>query len=119
MKKAVLLLLLCVSISSCSPNAISGEPKVTEETAITELGIDNTETTTEEAELSIDIEDTSIPEVEPASETLSPYDEGNELSESLVNEMENIDWDENYDKAEDLGKDLANYLNQFLVGGDD
>ena len=119
MKKAALLLLLCISISSCSPNAISDEPKGTEETAITELGIDNTETTTEEAEPSIDIEDTSIPEVEPTSETLSPYDEGNELSESLVDEMENIDWGENYDKAEDLGKDLANYLNQFLVGGDD
>ena len=94
MKKIVLLYLLCISLSACSSDIGQTE----DESATTE--------------------EPSIPETETISENLSSYDEGQELSESLIDDMESINWDENYDKASEMGEDLANYLNQFLAGGD-
>lgn len=45
------------------------------------------------------------------------YKKGQEIAEELNSEMENIDWEENYDKAEEKGKEAAEYLNS-LFGGD-
>lgn len=44
------------------------------------------------------------------------YQKGKELSEELIDEMESIDWEENYDKAREKGKEAAEFLNQFLGG---
>ena len=47
-------------------------------------------------------------------ETSEYYEQGKEISSELISEMENIDWDETYDKAEEKGKEAAEFLNKLL-----
>ena len=44
------------------------------------------------------------------------YLKGKELADKLNEEMESIDWEENYDKAEEKGKEAAEYLNSLFGG---
>lgn len=44
------------------------------------------------------------------------YQKGKEISSQITDEMESVDWEENYQKAEQAGEDLANYLNDLLGG---
>lgn len=45
------------------------------------------------------------------------YKKGQEIAEQLNEEMESIDWEENYNEAEEKGREAAEYLNS-LFGGD-
>ena len=47
-------------------------------------------------------------------ETSEYYEQGKEKSSELISEMENIDWDKTYDKAEEKGKEAAEFLNKLL-----
>ena len=44
------------------------------------------------------------------------YKKGQEIAEELNSKMENIDWEENYDKAEEKGEEAAEYLNSLFGG---
>ena len=44
----------------------------------------------------------------------SDYEKGKELGEKLSEELEGIDWEENYDKARDAGQEAADWLNKLL-----
>ena len=44
------------------------------------------------------------------------YKKGQEIAEELNSEMENIDWEENYDEAREKGKEAAEYLNSLFGG---
>ena len=44
------------------------------------------------------------------------YKKGQEIAEELNSEMENIDWEENYDDAREKGKEAAEYLNSLFGG---
>lgn len=59
------------------------------------------------------IESQSTQEMQTDSEA---YKKGKELSDQITDEMESVDWEENYQKAEQAGEDLANYLNGLLGG---
>lgn len=42
------------------------------------------------------------------------YNKGKEIGEKLNEEMEDIDWEENYDQAEDAGEKAAEWLNKLF-----
>ena len=44
------------------------------------------------------------------------YKKGQEIAEELNSEMENIDWEENYNDAREKGKEAAEYLNNLFGG---
>ena len=44
------------------------------------------------------------------------YKKGQEIAEQLNEEMESIDWEENYDDAREKGKEAAEYLNSLFGG---
>lgn len=44
------------------------------------------------------------------------YKKGQQIAEELNSKMENIDWEENYDEAEEKGKEAAEYLNSLFGG---
>jgi hypothetical protein len=44
------------------------------------------------------------------------YKKGQEIAEQLNEEMESIDWEENYDNASEKGKEAAEYLNSLFGG---
>ena len=44
------------------------------------------------------------------------YKKGQEIAEQLNEDMENIDWEENYDDAREKGKEAAEYLNSLFGG---
>lgn len=44
----------------------------------------------------------------------STYQDGKELGKSLVDEMNSIDWEENKEKAEEAGKEAAEFLNKLF-----
>lgn len=48
------------------------------------------------------------------NETSSDYTEGQEKANELIEEMENIDWEEKYDDARDKGREAAEFLNDLL-----
>lgn len=50
------------------------------------------------------------------AEASTDYQQGEQLGESLIDEMESIDWEENYEKAEEGGKEAAEFLNGLLSG---
>ena len=56
----------------------------------------------------------SSTENEIEMESKSAYEKGKELGEKLNEKLENIDWEENYDKARDAGEKAANWLNKLL-----
>ena len=56
----------------------------------------------------------SSTETEIEMESKSAYEKGKELGENLSEKLENIDWEENYDKARDAGQEAAEWLNKLL-----
>ncbi len=44
------------------------------------------------------------------------YKKGQEIAEQLNEEMESIEWEENYDDAREKGKEAAEYLNSLFGG---
>lgn len=40
--------------------------------------------------------------------------DGRPKSEELINEMENINWEQNYDDAKEKGREAAAFLNELL-----
>lgn len=53
-------------------------------------------------------------EIPEEGENKSAYEKGKELGENLSEKLENIDWEENYDKARDAGQEAAEWLNKLL-----
>ena len=49
-----------------------------------------------------------------SGENSSAYEEGKKKAEELTGKMEEIDWDENYKKAGDKGKEFAEFLNGLM-----
>lgn len=48
------------------------------------------------------------------NEISEDYLDGKQKSEELINEMENIDWEQNYDDAKEKGREAAAFLNELL-----
>lgn len=65
----------------------------------------------------IDDSENENAEEEPTqAESSTDYQQGEQLGESLTDEMESFDWGENYEKAEEAGKEAAEFLNGLLSG---
>ena len=63
-----------------------------------------------------DSENENVEEEPMQAESSTDYQQGEQLGESLIDEMEGIDWEENYEKAEEAGKEAAEFLNGLLSG---
>ena len=61
-------------------------------------------------------EETTVIEMEENAEQTQgsvseAYEKGQEINQELIDKMNNIDWEENYDKAQEYGRKLAEFLN--------
>lgn len=48
------------------------------------------------------------------NEVSTNYSDGQEKANELIEKMENIDWEENYDDAKEKGRKAAEFLNDLL-----
>ena len=58
----------------------------------------------------VEIVQSSVIETEVSDDHI----EGSQKAEELINEMESIDWEQNYDDAKEKGKEAAEFLNELL-----
>lgn len=49
-----------------------------------------------------------------STEHSDEYIQGQEKANELIEEMESIDWEENYDNSREKGKEAAEFLNELL-----
>lgn len=102
MRKLLIMLLCCLVLAGCGNQGDNQEPAASE----TVQAVAEQETNENISE--------SQSYAESKAVGSDAYQKGQELGEQLNEKLESIDWEENYEKAEDAGKEAAEWLNKLF-----